>query len=118
VIALVVDDNPVVGPAITKALRDNGWTAEWAADIKAARIKTTALSPDVLVLDLMLNGDDGVTLLQEGLGADRRVVVLSAAPNERLEQVKRAFPTIVVLQKPLDPKEIIKTVASSGRPGR
>lgn len=77
---LVVEDFGPVRGAVVTALRDEGWAVEIAADGNTALEKITGGDFDLVVLDLMLPGLDGIQVLQrmraEGNGA--HVLVMTA----------------------------------------
>lgn len=62
--ALVVDDEPSLAELVSIGLRMVGWDVETVHDGEAAVAKARTFRPDVLVLDWMLPGFDGVQALQ------------------------------------------------------
>ncbi|MET4061891.1 two-component system OmpR family response regulator [Arthrobacter sp. UYP6] len=61
--ALVVDDEPNLAELISMGLRMAGWQVVMAADGRGAVEAAREFRPDVLVLDIMLPGFDGVEVL-------------------------------------------------------
>jgi two-component system, OmpR family, response regulator len=61
--ALVVDDEPNLADLMRLGLKMAGWSVEVAHDANAAMKIARQFRPDVLVLDVMLPGMDGVELL-------------------------------------------------------
>jgi CheY-like chemotaxis protein len=61
--ALVVDDEPSLAELMSMGLRMAGWSVAVAGDGPAAVKLAKDFRPDVLVLDVMLPGFDGVELL-------------------------------------------------------
>lgn len=61
--ALVVDDEPSLSELMSMGLRMAGWSVAVAADGPEAVKLAKEFRPDVLVLDVMLPGVDGVELL-------------------------------------------------------
>ena len=61
--ALVVDDEPSLSELMSMGLRMAGWSVAVAADGPEAVKLAKDFRPDVLVLDVMLPGFDGVELL-------------------------------------------------------
>jgi DNA-binding response OmpR family regulator len=70
---LVVDDEPMVREVVARYLELDGMRVHQAADGDAAADWLADHRPDLVVLDLMLPGVDGLTILR-GLGADDYVV--------------------------------------------
>jgi len=61
--ALVVDDEPKLTELVSLGLRLAGWEVVTAAEGGAALQRAREFHPDILVLDIMLPGIDGVELL-------------------------------------------------------
>ena len=74
--ALVVDDEPALGELIQMALRYEGWQVETATDGATALSKARSLKPDVVVLDIMMPGLDGLEVLARLRAAGDDVAVL------------------------------------------
>jgi len=78
--ALVVDDEPSLGELIQMALRYEGWQVETATDGASALAKARGFRPDVVVLDIMMPGLDGLEVLRRlrAQGDDVAVLFLTA----------------------------------------
>jgi two-component system OmpR family response regulator len=74
--ALVVDDEPALVELIQMALRYEGWQVETASDGATALSKARSFEPDVIVLDIMLPGLDGLDVLRRMRAAGDDVAVL------------------------------------------
>jgi two-component system, OmpR family, response regulator TrcR len=61
---LLVDDEPALTNLVKMALNYEGWTVEVAHNAREAIAKFDKVSPDVLVLDIMLPDMDGLQILQ------------------------------------------------------
>src|SRR6266446_1330372 len=61
---LVVEDEPPIADFIARGLREEGFTVEHAADGDTARHALRTGSWDVVLLDRLLPGVDGLTLLR------------------------------------------------------
>lgn len=77
---LVVEDFGPVRGAVVTALRDEGWTVDLAADGAQALEKLEGATFDLVVLDIMLPGVDGLRVLERmrDEGDDAHVLVLTA----------------------------------------
>jgi two-component system, response regulator, stage 0 sporulation protein F len=62
---LIVDDQPYMQYLFTDALMDNTYTIISAEDIEEAREYLDSFKPDLVILDLYINGFNSWTLLQE-----------------------------------------------------
>lgn len=60
---LVVEDNEAIGRGVESALRDAGYIATWCHRGDDALVHLTRMSPNAVVLDVMLPGLDGCALL-------------------------------------------------------
>jgi two-component system phosphate regulon response regulator OmpR len=110
---LVVDDDTRLLQLLEKYLRDNGYyvtTAENAAD---GRAKMTAFSFDLIVLDVMMPGEDGVALARS-LRRDSDVPILMltarAEPEDRILGLERGADDY--LAKPFEPRELLLRIGA------
>ncbi|MEU3626437.1 DNA-binding response regulator [Amycolatopsis coloradensis] len=60
---LVVDDEPHIADLVATVARYEGWQAVTAGSGEAALARAAEFGPDIVVLDLMLPGIDGFTVL-------------------------------------------------------
>ncbi len=106
---LVVDDDARLRGLLQRYLAENGFrvtTAEHAVD---ARAKMRFLQPDLLVLDVMMPGESGLSLT-EALRAEKAgvpVLLLTArgAPEDRIAGFEAGADDY--LGKPFDPYELV-----------
>jgi two-component system OmpR family response regulator/two-component system copper resistance phosphate regulon response regulator CusR len=86
---LVVEDDPVVGRALTQGFVEAGHTCDLASTGPAGASKALTQTADVIVLDLMLPGRSGLEVLQElrTRGVKTPVIALTAlgSVDERVE---------------------------------
>lgn len=77
---LVVEDEIKVARFIEQGLREEGFDVETAADGDAGLAKATAGAFDLIILDVMLPGRDGFSVLRElrAAGVQSRVLMLTA----------------------------------------
>ena len=78
--ALVVDDEPMLADMLRMALRNEGWDTRVANDGQTALKLARETPPDVVVLDIMMPGIDGLTVLRRlrEAGNDCPVLLLTA----------------------------------------
>lgn len=111
---LVVDDDPTVAEVVLGYLRREGFEAAHAADGLSALAIAASAPPDLVVLDLMLPGIDGLEVCRR-LRAERPelpVVMLTARGEEddRIAGLEVGADDYVV--KPFSPRELALRVRS------
>ena len=76
----VVDDDPELRQMVGTYLIDQGYCVRCLCDVKQLEARLEFQRPDLVVLDLMLPGDDGLTALRRlrDAGDDLPVVMLTA----------------------------------------
>lgn len=62
---LVVDDEPDIRDLLQELLEDEGYEVSVAADTAAARERRRLRRPDLILLDIWMPGEDGISLLKE-----------------------------------------------------
>jgi DNA-binding response OmpR family regulator len=108
---LVVDDEPPIVELVTGYLGREGWTVSSAGDGVAALDAARALAPDVVVLDVMLPGLDGIEVCRQlRTFSDAYVLMLTA----RSEEIDRIVGLTVgaddYLVKPFSPRELVARI--------
>jgi two-component system response regulator ResD len=108
---LVVDDEPVITDVVSRYLERAGYSTRVAADgFQALRLAGDA-PPDLVVLDLLLPGLDGLEVMHE-LHERRptRVILLTAKgeASDRIAGLQRGADDYVV--KPFSPAELVARV--------
>ena len=114
---LVIDDDCSMRTSLLRVLRAHGLNAEGAANTSQALDTAMSFAPDVIVLDLLMDEDDGL-LVAEALKRHpefRRVpiVVLTASPD----LARAAEPLFkIVLTKPCRSAELLRAIEESINP--
>jgi two-component system alkaline phosphatase synthesis response regulator PhoP len=113
---LVIDDEKSILDLITAYLRQERYEYYTAADgpsgLKAAR----AFKPDLIVLDIMLPGMDGIELLaQLRRESDVYVILLTAKTEETDKIVGLSVGADDYLTKPFSPRELIARIKAALR---
>ncbi len=77
---LLVEDDPLLGDGVQIGLTQEGYTVDWIQDGSAARRALGHDRFDLMVLDLGLPGEDGLSILAwlRGQGSDLPVLILTA----------------------------------------
>jgi two-component system response regulator ResD len=108
---LVVDDEPTISQVVASYLRRDGFNAVTAADGPSAVEAALEHRPDLVVLDVMLPGFDGLQVMAR-LRQDRHVpVILLTAKGEESDRViglRLGADDYVV--KPFSPAELVARV--------
>jgi two-component system, OmpR family, response regulator ResD len=110
---LVVDDEPTIAEVVARYLERAGYRTRVAGDGLSALEAAASQRPDLVVLDLMLPGLDGLEVMrrlreQDG---DRVAVILLTAKGEEADRViglRRGADDYVV--KPFSPAELVARV--------
>lgn len=111
---LVVDDDATVAEVVLGYLRRAGFEASHAADGPAALIAAEAANPDLVVLDLMLPGLNGLEVCRRLRAArpDLAVVMLTARGEEEDRVLGLQVGADDYVVKPFSPRELVLRVQS------
>jgi DNA-binding response OmpR family regulator len=110
---LVVDDDPTVSDVVARYLRAAGFGVDVVADGAVALEMALARPPDLLVLDLMLPGLDGLEVfrrLRDQVPVP--VVMLTARGDETDRVVGLELGADDYVTKPFSPRELVLRVQS------
>jgi DNA-binding response OmpR family regulator len=110
---LVVDDDASVREMLAEYLGTHGYAVRTAADGAAMRAALEAELPDLVLLDLRLPGEDGLTLarfLRERY--DLGIVMVTAAGDTVDRVVGLEVGADDYVAKPFDPRELLARVKS------
>ena len=113
---LAVDDDPQALRYVRDALASAGYTPVVTGDPEEALRHVEEEKPDLVLLDLMLPGTDGIELMKDILGAaDVPVIFLSAYGRDEL--IARAFDMGAVdyVVKPFSPTELAARIRAALR---
>ncbi|MBI5649623.1 MAG: response regulator transcription factor [Chloroflexi bacterium] len=116
---LVVEDDQPILDLITKYLGAEGYTVHGALDGATALKHARALKPDLIVLDVMLPGIDGLEVcrrLQQE--SDVYILMLTARAEEVDKVVGLSVGADDYLTKPFSPRELVARVKAILRRSR
>ncbi len=110
---LVVDDEPTIAEVVARYLERAGYRTQVAGDGPSALEAAASQRPDLVVLDLMLPGLDGLEVMRRlrDQDGDRVAVILLTAKGEEADRViglRRGADDYVV--KPFSPAELVARV--------
>lgn len=113
---LVVDDEENILKVVAAYLRAEGYTVTTATDGPGALKAARALKPDLLVLDVMLPGMDGLEVLQKIRRESEVYVILLTARSEETDKViGLSVGADDYLTKPFSPRELVARVKAALR---
>jgi two-component system OmpR family response regulator len=116
---LIVDDDADIRDLLGDYLAKNGYRASVAADGKAMWAALARGKVDLIVLDLMLPGEDGLTLCRKLRGeADTPVIMLTSLGEETDRIVGLEMGADDYLSKPFSPRELVARIKSVLRRAR
>ena len=110
---LVVDDEPTIAEVVARYLERAGYRTRVAADGLEAIAAAASQRPDLVVLDLMLPGVDGLEVMRRLREADRdriAVILLTAKGEESDRVVGLRLGADDYVVKPFSPAELVARV--------
>ncbi|SRR6266545_562778 len=109
--ALVVDDEPPLVQVVSGYLSREGFDVVTAADGETAVALARDSDPDVVVLDLMLPGIDGMEVCRRIRAfSDAYIIMLTAKSDEIDKLVGLSVGADDYLTKPFSPRELVARV--------
>lgn len=108
---LIVDDDPDLCDLLSEYLAANGLTVAAAGDGAAMRQAMARQMPDVVVLDLMLPGEDGLSLARELRARSEVGILMLSARGEEMDRViGLEVGADDYVAKPFSPRELLARV--------
>jgi two-component system OmpR family response regulator len=114
---LVVDDDPGIRDVLTDYLTRQGFHAEGAADAREMDRLLARQTPDVVVLDLMMPGEDGLSVCRRLAETGPPVIMLSAMGEDTDRIVGLELGAADYLPKPCNPRELLARIRAVLRRG-
>lgn len=105
---MVVDDDTRLRELLRKYLSDHGYVVTVAKDAPDARSKLEMLAVDLMILDVMMPGEDGLSLATDLSGKNGPPILLLTAQGEaddRIRGLESGADDYLV--KPFDPRELL-----------
>jgi len=116
---LVVEDNTKLAQVLQRALQEEGHVADTLADGNAAIERAKTVEYDLMILDWMLPGTDGISVCRtlRAQGVDTAIILLTARVevSERIMGLDAGADDY--LTKPFDLGELLARVRAFGRRG-
>ncbi len=117
---LVVDDDPEIRSSLCSYLQSYGLQAQAAADGAVMRRLVQAGAADLVLLDLMLPGEDGLSLLRwlQQQHPNLPVIMLTARGDPMSRVVGLELGADDYVAKPFEPRELIARIQAVLRRGQ
>ena len=116
---LVVDDDVALRELIASYLQANGFVVDGCGDGREMRAAIERHAPDLIVLDLMLPGEDGLSLLRVlRANGGPPVIIVSARGDEVDRVIGLEVGADDYLPKPFGPRELLARVRAVLRRGQ
>ncbi len=113
---LVIDDEPSIINLVSAYLKPEGYEVYTASDGNAGLKAARAFKPDLIILDLMLPGIDGIELLTRlRRESDVYVIMLTARTDETDKIVGLSVGADDYVTKPFSPRELVARVKAALR---
>ncbi|HET9906208.1 MAG TPA: response regulator transcription factor [Anaerolineales bacterium] len=126
---LVVDDEPSITKLVSAYLKPEGYEVFVASDGNAGLKAARTFKPDLIILDVMLPGMDGIELLSRVRRDSEVYIIMLTAKTEEIDKiVGLSVGADDYVTKPFSPRELVarvkaalrrlKTGANAGAGGR
>jgi two-component system, OmpR family, alkaline phosphatase synthesis response regulator PhoP len=113
---LVVDDEPRIRELVDVYLREEGYEVHAASDGPSGLAAARAYKPDLIILDVMLPGMDGIEVLTRlRRESDVYVILLTARSEETDKLVGLTVGADDYVTKPFSPRELVARVKAALR---
>jgi two-component system, OmpR family, response regulator len=112
---LVVDDEPDLVTILTKYFSDAGYTVDAASHGGDALIAVSQYQPDVVVLDVMMEGLDGIQVLQRIRSLDPaiRVIMITGSSDTTLKPTTMSMGAFAYVSKPVSLPHLHEAVSAA-----
>ncbi|NJN15842.1 MAG: response regulator transcription factor [Oscillochloris sp.] len=108
---LVVDDEPTIREVVGLYLRRDGFEVDIAADGEEALTMIERQRPDLIVLDLMLPGVDGMQITRQVRASGNLPIIMLTARGEEIDRVLGLeLGADDYVTKPFSPRELVARV--------
>ena len=108
---LVVDDDAGIRDLVSEYLADHGYAVEVAANARAMTAIAAMRAPDLVILDVMLPGEDGLAICKRIAGAGGPSIIMLSAMGEDADRVVGLeLGADDYVAKPCNPRELLARV--------
>ena len=111
---LVVDDDDRIRELVKQYLEENQFLVTTAKDVPEAKKKIEIIKFDILILDIMMPGESGLSLTKELKKNDPTPIILLTAKGETQDRIEGLeLGADDYLGKPFEPKELLLRVKNN-----
>ena len=115
---LVVEDDPDIRQLISELMRKEGFAVEEAEHAVAMDDALARMRPDLIILDLMLPGEDGLSVCRRIRTRDALPILMLTAKSDEIDRVVGLeMGADDYLVKPFGPRELLARVRAVLRRG-
>lgn len=111
---LIIEDERAIAQMVLTMLETEGFTCQWCRDGADALRSVQAVQPDLVILDLMLPGQDGLEVCtrirQQALSKDPYILMVTAKAEELDRIIGLSTGADDYLTKPFSPRELVARV--------
>ena len=110
-LVLIVEDDPDISALMARYLDDNGFATAVARDGAAMHHFMATRRPDLIVLDINLPGEDGLSLCLKLRNADGPRIIMVTARGEDIDRILGLeMGADDYLPKPFNPRELLARI--------
>ena len=110
---LLVDDEPTLREPLAEYLTRQGFVVRLAEDASKARSLLLEYTPDLVLLDIMMPGEDGLSLCRHLTETKNLPVILLTAKGEPMDRiVGLEIGADDYVAKPFEPRELVARIRS------
>ena len=115
---LIVEDDHDIRQLVAELMRKEGFVVEQAEDAPAMETVLSRTRPDLIILDLMLPGEDGLSICRRIRARDGTPILMLTAKSDEIDRVVGLeMGADDYLPKPFGPRELLARVRAVLRRG-
>jgi len=112
---LVIDDDPAICLVVQQVLQRRGFEVSTAGDGQSGLQRFAELNPDLVIVDILMPGKEGIATILEMREAqpDARILAMTGGGSFAANEVLRIAELVGAdnsLKKPFAPTELVATV--------
>ncbi|MBB4956087.1 two-component system OmpR family response regulator [Agrobacterium vitis] len=113
---LIVEDDPEIGALLAETMRENGMNATTVEDGNEMFARMRQFTFDLIILDVMLPGEDGISLCRRLRSEKTIPIILVTSLGEEVDRiVGLEVGADDYITKPFSPREVVARIRSALR---